>query len=63
MEKGVRQRIGGKYAAILPLAGLTSREAAGARVWARMPAAQKLAIKEAGKDTLKKAHARRRALT
>jgi hypothetical protein len=63
MEKRVRQRIGGKYAAILPLAGLTPREAAGARSWAKYPAARQWELKEAAKERMAKIHARRHTKT
>lgn len=59
IEKGVRQRIGSKYAAILPLCGLTPREAAGARTWAKYPVARQWAIKEAARDRIKAVNARK----
>lgn len=63
MEKTVRQRIGSKYAAILPLAGLTAREAAGARIWAKYPAAQQWSMREIARDRIKKINSRRQRLT
>ena len=46
MEKNVRRRIGQKYPDILPLLGLTPKEAAGARVWANCSEAEKSAKRE-----------------
>ncbi len=41
MEKQVRLRIGSKYPALLPLQGLTTKEAAGAARWAALSESEK----------------------
>ena len=46
MEKGVRQRIGQKYPDLLPLLGLTPKEAIGAKQWANCSASEKEAKRE-----------------
>jgi hypothetical protein len=60
MEKGVRQRIGAKYLDLLPLLGLTSKEAAGARTWANMGLAQRQAIAEGSRRGLDRLRTTRR---
>ena len=59
MEKGVRHRIGFKYHHLLPLDGLTPAEVAGARSWAKLPAAQQWERREAARERMTKLRDRR----
>lgn len=59
MEKQVRHRIGFKFHHLLPLDGLTPAEAAGARSWAKLPAAQQWERKEAARERMAKLRDRR----
>ena len=52
MEKAVRQRIAAKYLGQLTNGGLTAREAAGTRSFAKLPLAVKSHLAAMGKDNV-----------
>ena len=53
MEKRVRARIGIKYPELLPLGGLTPREAGFAARWSNLTAAQKQVIRDRASEARK----------
>jgi hypothetical protein len=50
--KWIRTRIGTKYVDVLPLGGLTSREAAGKRAWERLAPEEQERLRAAARDRL-----------